>query len=131
MIGLDTNILLRATTQDDPLQSPKARKIIKALSSDQPGYVNLLVLAEFAWTLERRYEYPAEDITAVIEAILGSDSFVLCEHDAVGRAIERTTDENLRFSDALIGELNLAAGCAHTLTFDRAAGRSDAFKSAD
>ena len=45
MIGLDTNILLRATTQDDPLQSPKARKIIKALSSDRPGYVNLLVLA--------------------------------------------------------------------------------------
>ncbi len=129
MIGLDTNVLLRATVQDDPVQSPVARKIIKGLSARKPGYVNVLVLAEFAWTLERRYEYPSGDIVAVMEAMLASDAFVIADHDAVGRALDRVAEEKLRFSDALIGELNLAAGCEQTLTFDRAATRSDLFKS--
>ena len=129
MIGLDTNVLLRATVQDDPVQSPLARKVIKGLSARKPGYVNVLVLAEFAWTLERRYEYPSGDIVAVIEAMLASDAFVIADHDAVGRALDRVAEEQLRLSDALIGELNLAAGCEQTLTFDRAATRSDLFKS--
>ena len=129
MTGLDTNVLLRATVQDDPVQSPVARKIIKGLSARKPGYVNVLVLAEFAWTLERRYEYPSGDIVAVMEAMLASDAFVIADHDAVGRALDRVAEEQLRLSDALIGELNLAAGCEQTLTFDRAATRSDLFKS--
>jgi predicted nucleic-acid-binding protein len=131
MIGLDTNILLRATVQDDPRQTPAARKIIAGLTEHNPGHINLLVLAEYAWTLERRYEYAPDAIAAVIEAMLASNSFVVADHEIVSRALERMSEDNLRLSDALIGELNRAAGCADTLTFDRAAARSELFNTVD
>jgi predicted nucleic-acid-binding protein len=38
MIGLDTNILVRYLTQDDPIQSPKAREIIeRRLTEENPA----------------------------------------------------------------------------------------------
>jgi predicted nucleic-acid-binding protein len=37
MIGLDTNILVRYLTQDDPIQSPKATEIIeRRLTEEKP-----------------------------------------------------------------------------------------------
>ncbi len=42
MIGLDTNILVRYLTQDDPLQSPKATEIIeRRLTEETPGFVSI------------------------------------------------------------------------------------------
>jgi predicted nucleic-acid-binding protein len=43
MIGLDTNILVRYLTQDDPIQSPKAREIIeRRLTEEKPGFVSIV-----------------------------------------------------------------------------------------
>jgi predicted nucleic-acid-binding protein len=41
MIGLDTNVLVRYIAQDDPVQSPKAMRLIESLAADDPGYVSL------------------------------------------------------------------------------------------
>ena len=47
MIGLDTNVLVRYTMQDDAKQSPKATKIMEALDSvENSGYVTLLAIVE-------------------------------------------------------------------------------------
>jgi predicted nucleic-acid-binding protein len=127
VIGLDTNVLLRAITRDDAAQSPKARVLIASLTSSKPGYVNALVLAEMAWTLSRRYGYSASEIAAMIGTMLASDAFVIGDHDAVGRAVIRVIDDALDFSDALIGELNATARCKSTVTFDQKAARSSAF----
>jgi AbrB family looped-hinge helix DNA binding protein len=54
MIGLDTNILLRSATQDDPVQSPISRPLIGSLDDANPGYVNTVLLAEFVWNLRTR-----------------------------------------------------------------------------
>ena len=37
MIGLDTNVLSRAVTQDDPVQTPVARRLIETLDETSPG----------------------------------------------------------------------------------------------
>ncbi len=131
MIGLDTNVLLRAAVQDDAVQSPVARAIIAELAPSKPGYVNAVVLAEFAWTLERRYGYSPIEIVGAIETMLESEAFVVANHDAVGRALERVSTDGMTLSDAMIGELNFAAGCATTMTFDRRAAISDLFELAD
>lgn len=34
MIGLDTNIIVRYVTQDDPLQSPKANAIVEFFTAE-------------------------------------------------------------------------------------------------
>ena len=46
MIGIDSNILLRAIANDDTTQSPLARDFLSSLSASGPGVVNSVVLAE-------------------------------------------------------------------------------------
>jgi len=47
VIGLDTDVIVRYLTQDDPKQSPIATRLMeKTLSSDEPGFISLVVLAE-------------------------------------------------------------------------------------
>ena len=46
MIGLDTNVLVRYVTQDDPIQSPKANAPIESLSAFSPGFVSLVWVME-------------------------------------------------------------------------------------
>jgi predicted nucleic-acid-binding protein len=47
MTGLDTNILVRYLTQDDPMQSPKARKITAmiALKDGQGSFADAVIAA--------------------------------------------------------------------------------------
>jgi hypothetical protein len=45
VIGLDSNVLVRFLTQDDPVQSKKADQLIdKALRSGEPLYLNHVVI---------------------------------------------------------------------------------------
>ena len=130
MIGLDTNILLRAATDDDKVLSPIARKILAGLSPERPGVVNSGVLAEFAWTLRTAYGYSRTEIANAIENMLRSRSYRICDRGAVSCAIVSCHDERLDFADALIGQLNRAEGCETTLTFDERAARGSAFGAA-
>ena len=127
MIGLDTNILLRAVTQDDAVQTPIARALIGSLDESNPGYVNIVVLAEFIWNLRNRYKYEREAINEAIESMLQSAAFVVSDRDAVNAALSRCRDEGLQFADAIISELNCAAGCTTTMTFDRLSSKRAAF----
>ena len=127
MIGVDTNVLLRAITLDDPEQSPVARRMLERLSDTEPGYINSIVLSELAWTLERRHKYKRGEVIAVISVLLGSTSFVIANRDEVRRALSRAEEDALDFPDALLCELNLAAGCPTTVTFDKRAARSSGF----
>jgi len=127
VIGLDTNILLRAVTQDDAVQTPIARALIGSLDESNPGYVNIVVLAEFIWNLRNRYKYEREAINEAIESMLQSAAFVVSDRDAVNAALSRCRDEGLQFADAIISELNCAAVCTTTMTFDRLSSKRAAF----
>lgn len=127
MIGLDTNVLLRAVTQDDPVRTPLARTLIGKLDESMPGYVNPVVLAEFAWTLRTRYKYERNFVVDAVEALMQSSAFVVSDRDAVNAALSRSRSDGLHFADALIGELNRIAGCRTTLTFDKPASKRTAF----
>ena len=129
MIGLDTNVLLRAATRDDPRQSPIARRVLRALTPVTPGYINMVVLAEFAWTLKRSYRYRRSDICSAVRKLMASSSIVMESRAAVNRAIARSDDDGLEFADALICELNLGAACTSTVTFDQRANHHNGFSS--
>jgi predicted nucleic-acid-binding protein len=127
MIGLDTNILLRAITGDDPVVTPMAEHVLSSLTDGEPGAVNGVVLAELAWTMRTRYGYARTEIASIIEGLTGRPAIHVGDRDAVMAAITRSRDEGLDFADALIAELNRAYGCSTTLTFDQKAARSTAF----
>jgi predicted nucleic-acid-binding protein len=51
MIGLDTNILVRYFTQDDPQQAQRAVEIIDGLSEENPGFISETAFVELLWPI--------------------------------------------------------------------------------
>ena len=129
MIGLDTNVVVRYLTQDDPVQSPKATKLIeRRLTEEDPGFVSVVAMAETAWVLERIYGLTAEELAAVIECMLEVDVLVVESEQEVFTAMIAVKEGRGSFADALIGALGARVGCSHTVTFDQRALRLTAFK---
>ena len=78
MIGLDTNVLVRYLTQDDPSQARLATELIeRRLSEQDPGFISVVAMVETAWVLERAYGLGAADIAAVIERLLQAAELVV------------------------------------------------------
>ncbi len=127
MIGLDTNILLRAITQDNVTLSPLAIDFLKTLTPAYQGVINLVVLVELVWTLRTGYKYERLEILAIIASFLKSPSYAFNNREAVNRAVTRCENEPIHLADALICELNLLSGCFTTMTFDKGALISEAF----
>ncbi len=129
MIGLDTDILVRYLTQDDPIQSPKATEIIeRRLTDENPGFVSIVVMVETVWVLERAYRLAADEIAAAVERMLQTDVLVVENEQEVFSAIIALKDGQGSFADAVIAALGTKAGCCYTLTFDRKALRLPGFE---
>jgi predicted nucleic-acid-binding protein len=128
MIGLDTNILVRYLTQDDPVQSATATELIeRRLSEDNPGFVSLVAMVETAWVLERSYGLANKELAAAIERLLQADVLVVESEQEVFTAMIALKQRHGSFADALIGALGVKAGCSRTLTFDQKALRLPGF----
>ena len=128
MIGLDTNVLVRYLTQDDPEQSRTATDLIeRRLSEDEPGFISVVAMAETVWVLERAYGLGGGDIAAAVERVLQADVLVVENEQEVFAAMTALKDGRGSFADALISALDASAGCTHTVTFDRKALRLAGF----
>ena len=124
MIGLDTSVLVRYFTQDDPRQSPLAVRLIEhELQAQQPGHVSLVALAELAWVLRTRYDAAKDMVADIVAHLLADERFVVQERNAVWSALDGYRHADVDFSDALIAALDRSLGCSHTVTFDRGAAR--------
>lgn len=129
MIGLDTNVLIRYLTQDDPILSPKATKFIeRELSEENPGFVTVVTIAEVAWVLESCYSRSPDELACDIERVLGAETLIVEREQHVFNAMMLLRRGLAEFSDALIGLLALRAGCSHTVTFDRKAAKLAGFE---
>jgi len=129
MIGLDTNILVRYLTQDDPVQSPKATEIIeRQLTEEHPGFVSSVVMVEIVWVLDRAYGLATHEIAATVERMLQTDVLVVENEQEVFTAMIALKERRGSFADAMIAALSAKAGCSCTLTFDERALRISGFK---
>lgn len=120
-IGIDTNVLLRMVLNDDVGQRAAALDLGRSLTEDRPGFVSLIVLVEFYWSLASRYKQPKGRIIAAIHRLLNVRTLVFEDFDAIVRALECCADRQVDFTDALIAEHNRSNGCIHTVTFDKKA----------
>jgi predicted nucleic-acid-binding protein len=129
LIGLDTNVLLRLFIDDDPAQTARARRLAaEALAARETLFIGAVVLAELAWVLDRTYRHARADVARLIGALLEDDLFVVEDAASVAEALADYRTSGADFADCLIGRRNLKAGCAATVTFDRAAGRQPGFR---
>jgi predicted nucleic-acid-binding protein len=129
MIGLDTNILVRYLTQDDPIQSPKAREIIeRRLTEEKPGFVSIVAMVETVWVLERAYGRRPHEIAGAVERMLQTDVLIVENEQEVFTAMIALKQGQGSFADAAIAALGARVGCSSTLTFDRKALRLPGFE---
>ena len=122
MQGVDTNILVRFFTADDPEQFELARQLV-AGADDGELFVDMIVLVELNWTLRRVYGYGQTEVLDLLEELIGSREFSIANADLVSGALTAARAAGCDFADALIALGNAAAGCQHTRTFDKTASR--------
>lgn len=119
MIGLDTNVVVRFLTQDDPAQAAQATTLFASLTEDEPGYLCREVMVELVWVLERAYRLARVDIAAAIDELLASREIVIEDADRVGQANEHYRQGGAGFSDQMIALGGRDAGCDAVFSFDR------------
>ncbi len=112
MRAIDTNVIVRYLTGDDPGQAGKARDVI-----DTGGvFVSTTVLLECEWVLRSVYGLPGEDVAAALKAFSGLPGVTVESPYLLREALDRA-EKGMDFADAL--HLGAAAHCQTMLTFDR------------
>ena len=129
MIGLDTNVVIRYVTQDEPRQAAAVNRLFeKTLSAENPGFVASITLCEIAWVLADCYGASKAHIRDVIAGLLGSKQIVVESAELAWRALRAWENSSADFSDALIGQAAFAHGAGKVLTFDKSAAKLGGFE---
>jgi len=117
MIGLDSNVLVRLITRDDPVQTAAAQGLVEG-AGDDGMFVSLVVLAEIAWVLRRAYRYEAAMVLSAIERVLDGREFLVERQALAKAALADARAAGCGYADALIALLAVEAGASFTLIFD-------------
>ena len=125
MIALDTNLLVRLLTNDDPRQAAKVEGWLKGNATPKtPAYVDHVVLCELAWVLERSYAYARAEVHAALAALLEQDHLKVESPGLVRQALMMYADGLADFSDYLLAVRAQAAGYSPVLTLDKKAAKT-------
>jgi predicted nucleic-acid-binding protein len=128
VVGIDTNVLVRYFADDDPAQSRLARELLeRRLTRESPGFVCATTLAEFAWVLRRLYGGERGEIADALAGVMTAANLVIEHKPQAWAALAAFRAGPAGFSDCLIAQINRAAGCDTTWTFDRLAVKQPGF----
>jgi predicted nucleic-acid-binding protein len=129
MIGLDTNVLVRYVVRDDPKQTRAATRLIETqCTTEDPGWINLVVVCELTWVLRQVYNQPREMIAQVLETVLTSNELQVEAADTVWVALRKYRRGAADMADYLIGATNGMHKAFPTFTFDRRAATDPDFR---
>jgi len=121
MRAVDTNVLVRLMTRDDPKQVAVAEAFVA------PGaWVPHLAIAEASWVLASVYEREPDAIATALEMLLSHQHLTVQDAETVAAAlVEFRQRPKVGFSDCLMVEVARKAGHTPLGTFDRHLGRID------
>ena len=121
MRAVDTNVLVRLVTRDDPGQVRAAETFVA-----RGAWVAHVVLVEAVWVLTSVYLLTAPAIATAVEILLNHQDLTIQDADVVAAALEQYRKKpSVGFSDCLVLELARKAGHLPLGTFDRALARLD------
>ncbi len=121
MRAVDTNVLVRLITRDDPRQTATAEAFIS-----KGAWVSPLALAEAVGVLGSVYELSSIDQAKAVEMLLNHRQLVLQDREIVSAALELLgARPSLGFSDCMIIEMARKSGHLPLGTFDRNLGKVD------
>ncbi len=112
MRAIDTNVVVRYLTGDQPEQAARARTAIDS----GHVFVSTTVLLESDWVLRSVYGFSGEEVATALRAFAGLPSVSVDSPTLIAEALDRA-EEGMDFADAL--HLGAASHCETMLTFDR------------
>ena len=111
MRAVDTNVVVRYLTGDDPGQAARARAVIDAGNV----FVSTTVLLESEWVLRSVYGLSRTEVAAALRAFAGLPGLSVESPAVLSEALDHA-ERGMDFADAL--HLGAAARCEALLTFD-------------
>jgi predicted nucleic-acid-binding protein len=119
MPAVDTNVLVRLLTMDDPQQTARA----EALLVRGPLWLSTVVLVEAVWVLTAVYSWSKDQLLAMLNALTDSRDFAIQEPLTVAAAIATWATSSADFADCLALELARAHDELPFATFDSRAAK--------
>jgi predicted nucleic-acid-binding protein len=121
MRAVDTNVLVRLMTRDDPKQVSAAEAFVAG-----GAWVPHLAVAEATWVLASVYDRGPAAIALAVEMLLSHEHLSIQDSDTVAAAVAQFRRRpKIGFSDCLLLEVARKAGHTPLGTFDRDLGRID------
>ena len=108
---VDTNVVVRYLTGDDPGQAARARAVIDA----GDVFVSTTVLLESEWVLRSVYGLSRTEVAAALRAFAGLPGLSVESPAVLSEALDHA-ERGMDFADAL--HLGAATRCEALLTFD-------------
>lgn len=116
MISLDTNVLVRVVTEDDPEQVEVARRLFE----EEALFISKTVCLELEWVLRYSYDLDAATIADIFRRLLGHRRIHWEDRRSLGAALE-WCESGMDFADAL--HLASSDRAERFATFDRRLGK--------
>jgi predicted nucleic-acid-binding protein len=110
--AIDTNVIVRFLTGDDPAQTARARKLIE----EGDIFVSTTVLLETEWVLRSGYGFATGPLVQALRDFAGLPGVTVEDPQLAARALD-WADQGLDFADAL--HLVRAQDCSAFVSFDR------------
>ncbi|MBE2295142.1 MAG: type II toxin-antitoxin system VapC family toxin [Phycisphaerales bacterium] len=120
MYAVDTNILVRLLTQDDPAQAALAKQVF---AKTVTIHIPVTVFLETEWVLRYSYGFGATEIAEALRKVLALSNVQTAVPEVLQTALEHLA-QGLDFADAL--HLALSPAKSTMLTFDRSFARKAA-----
>ncbi|MFB9325818.1 PIN domain-containing protein [Paenibacillus aurantiacus] len=114
----DANLIIRFLANDDPTQSPIARKVFQRATE---GVFELLlpdiIVMEICWVLKSRFNHSRKDIARTLIHLCESENMVT-EGPHIVQALEQYGDKNVDLADALLAVKSKALPDTPVLTWN-------------
>lgn len=112
MLAIDTNVVVRYLTGDDPDQAARARTLV----DNSQVFAGDTVILECDWVLRSAYGYGARQVADALRRFAGLPTVTLESPERIARALDMV-DRGVDFADAL--HVTRADHCEGFVTFDR------------
>lgn len=117
MIGIDTNILVRAFLEDDVDQAQAAKKCMASAAKLNKLFISSYAILEFVWVLKVK-KFTRQEIYEAVITLTDSPGVTVAQREIVLAAAEKFYKGKADFADYMIFSEGERHGAKALKTFD-------------
>lgn len=119
-IFIDTNILLRYLTGDDPEKFERCKDLFKRAFEKKIALLTSdMVIAELVWTLHSFYNVPKEEIIEKVTIIVNTPNLKIPNKKLISQVLALFSQKNIDYIDAYNAVFMKRYGCAQIFSYDK------------